>query len=217
MDPQQRLFLQTAWHALEHAGYAPLTTAPRNTAVFASCGIDGYLVHHLDGGGLKSPLDPGALFLTEVGNEKDYIATRVSYQLDLQGPSFTISSACSSGLVAIARAASELLMNPNCDMAVAGAASLTFPNLGYKYSEGLVSSSDGKVRPFDSNASGTLFGDAVGAVVLKPLAHAIEDGDTIYSVVSGQAITNDGQHKAAFSAPNASAQVHSYMCWCVLV
>ena len=105
----------------------------------------------------------------------------------------------------------------SCDMAVAGAASLTFPNLGYKYSEGLVSSSDGKVRPFDSNASGTLFGDAVGAVVLKPLAHAIEDGDTIYSVVSGQAITNDGQHKAAFSSPNASAQVHSYMRWCVLV
>ena len=206
MDPQQRLFLQTAWHALENAGYAPRSGTDFNTGVFAACGIDGYLVNHLDGGKpLKDASKPGQIFKTEVGNEKDYIATRVSYQLDLGGPSFTVNSACSSGLVAVAQAA-QAILSGDCDVAVAGASSLTFPNFGYLYSEGLVGSKDGHVRPFDAEASGTLFGDGIGAVVLKRMDHAIEDGDHIWGVVKGSAVTNDGREKAGYAAPSAKAQ-----------
>ena len=167
MDPQHRVFLEVAWSALEDAGYPPQSSpdGPR-TGVWAACGIDGYLVHHLKGGGLTTPLDPTNLFLTEVGNEKDYISTRVSYALDLGGPSMTVTSACSSGLVAVAQAAQSLIVGQT-DVAIAGASSLTFPNMGYCYEKGMVGSVDGHVRPFDEDASGTLFGDGVGAVVLK--------------------------------------------------
>ena len=167
MDPQHRVFLEVAWSALEDAGYPPQSSpdGPR-TGVWAACGIDGYLVHHLKGGGLTTPLDPTNLFLTEVGNEKDYISTRVSYALDLGGPSMTVTSACSSGLVAVAQAAQSLMVGQT-DVAIAGASSLTFPNMGYCYEKGMVGSIDGHVRPFDEGASGTLFGDGVGALVLK--------------------------------------------------
>merc|ERR1719326_929958 len=113
-------------------------------------------------------MDPNDIFLAEVGNEKDYIATRVSYMLNLQGPSMTVNAACSSGLVAVAQAA-QAINSGACDVAIAGASSLTFPNLGYLYQEGLVNSTDGYVRPFDTDASGTVFGDGVGAVILKRL------------------------------------------------
>lgn len=195
MDPQQRMFLQTAWHAVEAAGYAPRSGTPARTGVFAACGIDGYLIHHLEGGGLHDPLDPGRWFLTETGSEKDYIATRVAYQLDLGGPAFTVNSACSSGLVALASAAAALRAG-QCDMAIAGAASLTFPGNGYLYADGLVASEDGHVRPFDADASGTLFGDTVGAVVLKRLDEALRDGDNVLSIVRGYDVTNDGRQKA---------------------
>jgi acyl carrier protein len=110
MDPQHRLFMEIAWAAMEQAGYARSDNPYRDrTAVYAACGIDGYLVHHLNGGGLREPLDPGKLFLTEIGNEKDYIATRVAYRLDLGGPAVTVTSACSSGLVAVAQAAQALM------------------------------------------------------------------------------------------------------------
>ena len=210
MDPQQRMFLQTAWHAVESAGYAPRSGTPTRTGVFAACGIDGYLIHHLEGGGLHDPLDPGRWFLTETGNEKDYIATRVSYQLDLGGPSFTVNSACSSGLVALASAAASLRAG-QCDMAIAGASSLTFPGSGYLYADGLVASVDGHVRPFDAAASGTLFGDSVGAVVLKRLDEAQRDGDEVLAVISGFDVTNDGRQKAGYAAPNASAQRNSIL------
>ena len=141
LDPQQRLFLQTAYHALEDAGAAffkPPADTPnihefrrmkQRTGVYAACGIDGYLIHHLDGGGLKTPLDPAKTWTTEVGNEKDYISTRVSHQLNLGGASFTVNSACSSGLVAVAQALSSIRAG-QLDAAVAGASSLTFPNFG---------------------------------------------------------------------------------------
>ena len=132
MDPQHRTFMETAWAAVENAGYAPRTGTPDRTGVFAGCGIDGYLHVHQRGGALHDPLDPGGVFMTEVGNEKDYISTRVSYGLDLLGPSVTVTSACSSGLAAIAQAASSLATG-QCDMAIAGASALTFPNFGYLY------------------------------------------------------------------------------------
>jgi acyl-coenzyme A synthetase/AMP-(fatty) acid ligase/acyl carrier protein len=197
MDPQQRLFLQVCWHAMENAGYPPRSGSNFETGVYASCGIDGYLLNHLNGGQVlrEGTLDPASIFKTEVGNEKDYIATRVSYHLNLGGPSYTINSACSSGLVSVAEAVNAI-QEGRCDVAIAGASSLTFPNTGYLYSEGLVASPDGKVRPFDQKAGGTVFGDGVGAVVLKRLDDAKKDGDRIMAVVRGAAVTNDGRDKA---------------------
>ncbi len=206
MDPQHRLFMETAWSALEQAGYARADNPYRQrTGVFASCGIDGYLVHHLQGGGLHTPLDPGRLMLTEIGNEKDYIATRVAYQLDLGGPAISVGAACSSALVAVVQAA-QAIRDGQCDMAVAGAAALSFPNVGFCYEDGLVGSADGRVRPFDAAASGTLFGDAVGAVVLKRLDLAQADGDAVLAVIAGTGLSNDGRMKAGYTAPNPDAQ-----------
>lgn len=206
MDPQHRVFIEVAWSALEQAGYARRNNPYRQrTGVFAACGIDGYLIHHLEGGGLKDPLDPAGLFLTEIGNEKDYIATRVAYLLDLGGPAITVTSACSSALVAVAQAA-QSIMSGQCDMVIAGGSSITFPNFGYRYENGLVGSADGRVRPFDDAASGTLFGDSAGAVVLKRLDDAVEDGDHIWAVLTGFGVSNDGRMKAGYTAPSARAQ-----------
>ncbi|WP_038791944.1 alpha/beta fold hydrolase, partial [Burkholderia pseudomallei] len=206
MDPQHRLFMEVAWSALEQAGYARAENRYRTrTGVFASCGIDGYLVHHLQGGGLLTPLDPGRLMLTEIGNEKDYVATRVAYQLDLGGPAVSVGAACSSALVAVVQAV-QAIRAGQCEMAIAGASALSFPNFGFCYEDGLVGSADGHVRPFDARASGTLFGDAVGAVVLKRLDLAEADGDPILAVISGVGLSNDGRMKAGYTAPNADAQ-----------
>ncbi|KAK3239817.1 hypothetical protein CYMTET_50285 [Cymbomonas tetramitiformis] len=180
MDPQHRLFMEVSWEALESAGLAPRTGTPEDTGVFASCGIDGYLVHHLDGAPLKDPLNPLAILQAEVGNEKDYI------------------SAIATG---------------QCRAAVCGGASLTFPNMGYVYAEGLVSSSDGRVRPFDQMADGTLFGDSIGAVICWQLGEEQDqrrrgrhhDMD-ILAILEGSGVTNDGARKASFSAPNSAAQ-----------
>lgn len=206
MDPQHRVFIEVAWSALEQAGYARRNNPYRHrTGVFAACGIDGYLIHHLEGGGLKDPLDPVGVFLTEIGNEKDYIATRVAYLLDLGGPAITVTSACSSALVAVAEAA-QSVMSGQCDMAIAGGSSITFPNFGYRYEDGLVGSVDGHVRPFDDAASGTLFGDSVGAVVVKRLDDAVADGDHVWAVLTGFGLSNDGRMKAGYAAPSARAQ-----------
>ena len=121
------------------------------------------------------------------------------------GPSMNVNSACSSGLVAVAQAVQSIALG-DCDMAIAGGASISFPNMGYLYQEGLVGSVDGNVRPFDEAASGTVFGDAVGAVVLKRLDQAEADGDHIFAVIGGQSVTNDGRQKAGYSAPSATAQ-----------
>ena len=205
MDPQHRLFMQVAWGALEHAGYAPRSGTPSRTAVFASSGIDGYLVHHLEGKPLCDTLSPGDVFLGEVGNEKDYIATRVSYALDLMGPSLAVNSACSSALAAVAQAAQALLTG-QADMALAGGAALTFPGYGYVYEEGLVNSTDGVVRPFDAAANGTVFGDAVGAVVLKREADALADDDNILATLLGFGMSNDGARKLGYAAPGVAGQ-----------
>ncbi|KAL1526376.1 hypothetical protein AB1Y20_015089 [Prymnesium parvum] len=205
MDPQHRMFLQTAWAALEHAGYAPRSGSPARTAVFAAAGIDGYMIHHLEGLPLKDTLDPGTIFLGEVGNEKDYISTRVSYALDLMGPSLSVNSACSSALSAVAQAAGALLAG-QADMAIGGGCALTFPSHGYLFEEGLVHSIDGKVRPFDAAAHGTVFGDACGAVVLRRLADAAAHDDSIYAVIRGYGVTNDGARKAGYAAPGVAGQ-----------
>ncbi|KAJ9472607.1 PKTS1 [Diplonema papillatum] len=207
MDPQHRVFIETAWNAVENAGYAPKSGFERDerVGVFASSGIDGYLIHHLQGGALLKPLEPGNLFMTEVASEKDYIATRVSYLMNLRGPSMNVNSACSSALVAVAQACASIAVGES-DMAIAGGCSINFPNTGFLYQDGLIYSKDGYVRPLDETAAGTAFGDAVGAIVLKKLDRAVEDGDNIWGVIRGFGVSNDGSVKVGYSAPAAAGQ-----------
>ena len=205
MDPQHRLFLECCWHALEHAGYAPSQNGAR-TGVFAGSFLPSYLLHCLHGGGLMDPSNPGLAHLTEIGNDKDYLATRVSHLFNLRGPSLSVQTSCSTGLVAVATACQALLLG-QCDVALAGASSITFPQAGYQYLEGFVNSRDGQCRAFDAGASGTVLGDGVGVVVLKRLEDAEADGDHILAVIKGFAVNNDGNLKADYSAPSVQGQV----------
>ncbi|PBB30514.1 type I polyketide synthase [Mesorhizobium sp. WSM3868] len=203
MDPQHRLFLECCWKALESAGYAPSQHEGR-TGVFAGSSSPLYLLHHLKGG-LSDPTNAALAFLMELGNEKDYLASRVSYMLNLNGPSIAVQTSCSTGLVAIAVAAQSVAAG-YCDMALAGAASITFPQAGYQYVKNFINSSDGVCRTFDADANGTVLGDGVGAVVLKRLEDALAAGDPIRAVIKGCAINNDGHAKSSFSAPSARGQ-----------
>ncbi len=204
MDPQQRLFLESCWHALEHAGYAPDQQGAR-TGVFGGCFSPLYLLHNLAGGGFMDPTDPMGYHLTETGNDKDYITTRVSYLLNLQGPSVAVQSSCSTALSVVASAC-QALQAHQCDTALAGASSITFPQAGYQYVEGHINSKDGKIRTFDAKASGTILGDGVGVIVLKRLRDAVAAEDTIYAVIKGYATNNDGNQKAGYSAPSVKGQ-----------
>jgi len=203
MDPQHRLFLQSCYHALENAGIKP--GKGERTGVFGGSYSPLYLLHQLGGGGFMDPTDPMEYHLTETGNDKDYLTTRVSYMLDLQGPSIGVQTSCSTALSVISSACQSLELN-QCDIALAGASSITFPQGGYQYVEGHINSLDGKVRTFDEKASGTILGDGVGVVVLKRLDDALRDKDTIYSVIKGYATNNDGIEKAGYSAPAVKGQ-----------
>src|SRR5262249_35114463 len=141
-----------------------------------------------------------------VANDRDYVTTRVSYKLNLKGPSFNVQSACSTSLVGI-HLACQSLLNYQCDMALAGGASVRVPQkVGYLYQEGGMLSPDGRCRTFDARAQGTIFSSAVGVVTLKRLSDALTDGDTIYAVIKGSAINNDGALKVGFTAPSMDGQ-----------
>ncbi len=204
MDPQHRIFLECCWEALENAGYAPRRHGER-TGVFGGCYSPLYLLHYLKGGGMMDPTDPAEFHLTETGNDKDYIATRVSYLLNLRGPSITVQTSCSTAAAVVATACQSLLTY-QCDTAVAGASSITFPQAGYQYVEGHINSQDGKIRTFDAEASGTILGDGTGVVVLKRLPDALNAGDNILAVIKGFAVNNDGTAKAGYSAPSVQGQ-----------
>jgi len=203
LDPQQRIFLETSWHALEDAGYEP-ESYPGPIGVYAGCAISSYLDH------LHS--NPEFLALlgylqVYIGNEKDYLATRVSYKLNLRGPSFNVQTACSTSLLAVA-VASDALVSRQCDMALAGGVCVRVPQkAGYYFEPGGIFSPDGHCRVFDERAQGVVFGNGVGVVVLKRLADALADGDTIDAVVKGWAVNNDGSEKASFTAPGLRGQV----------
>jgi len=202
MDPQQRLFLQTAWASLEHAGYDPLTY-PGLIGVFGGMGLSTYLLFNLAGNPAVRESDTP---LAMLGNDKDFLSTRVSYHLNLRGPSITIQSGCSTSLVA-AHLACDSLLNFQCDMALAGGATIAVPQrTGYLYVPGGTASPDGHCRAFDADAGGTLFGSGVGVVVLKRLADAIEQRDTVYAVIKGSAVNNDGVNKVGFTAPSIEGQ-----------
>ncbi|MGH9361373.1 MAG: beta-ketoacyl synthase N-terminal-like domain-containing protein, partial [Thermoanaerobaculia bacterium] len=196
IDPQQRVFLACAWEAFEDAGYDP-ERAPRRVGVFGGARMNGYLGNVYSNPGLVGTV--GDLQL-QVANDKDYLATRVSYKLNLGGPSVTVQTACSTALVAI-HLASQALLTGECDLALAGGVGIRIPEVGYLYVDGDVNSPDGHIRAFDARAQGTVFGSGMGIVVLKRLADALADGDAVRAVVRGSAVTNDGAQKVGFTAP----------------
>ncbi|QEG38969.1 Phthiocerol synthesis polyketide synthase type I PpsE [Roseimaritima ulvae] len=209
MDPQHRLFLEICWQAMEDAGYVP-DAAPGRVGVFAGCHMNTYIFTRLAADAeLRAALAdsfPGGSLTAEISNDKDYIATRVAYQLNLRGPSVNVQSACSTSLVAIAQAC-ENLSSGACDMALAGGATVTFPQQqGYLHTEDSILSPDGTCRTFDAQACGTIFGDGVGAVVLKRLDDAVADCDAIYAVLRGWGVSNDGHDKRGYTAPSVSGQ-----------
>jgi amino acid adenylation domain-containing protein len=203
MDPQQRLLLEGAWQALESAGY-DAQAHPGRIGVFMSGRISDYFLGNLSSNpDLMARMNPLQLLF---GNDKDYLATFISYKLNLRGPSISVQTACSSSLVAV-HLACESVLNGQCDMALAGGISINLPQkTGYLHLEGGVLSADGHCRAFDAAASGTVHGSGMGMVVLKRLGNAIADGDSILAVVRGSAINNDGGLKVGYSAPSENGQ-----------
>ena len=204
MDPQHRVFLECAWEALEHAGWSP-DRFPGSIGVYAGSGMNSYLMFNL----LANPelmRSAGLFLLKQTGNDKDVLATRVSYQLNLTGPSMTIQTACSTSLVAV-HVACRSLLGHECDMALAGGVTIEIPHrTGYLYREGEILSRDGHCRSFDADATGTVFSSGAGVVVLRRLEDALADGDCIHAVIRGTAINNDGLRKAGYLAPSVSGQ-----------
>jgi len=202
-DPQQRVMLELAWHALEHAGYAPDRT-PGTVGVFAGSGMNTYLLGHLMAN--RALIEDTGLMGAAIGNEKDFLATRIAYKLNLEGPAVSVQTACSTASTAIYQAV-WALREGTCDTALAGGISIdTFQDRGYLFQEDGIQSPDGTCRPFDKDAKGTVGGSGGGFLVLKPLSRALADGDTIWSVIKGVAMTNDGAGKAGFTAPAVKGQ-----------
>ncbi|WP_437729975.1 type I polyketide synthase [Sorangium sp. So ce1335] len=203
MDPQHRLFLECAWEALERAAFVP--DAGRTVGVFAGAGLSTYLLYNL--ASRPDLFDADDSFQIMIGNDKDFLATRLSYLLDLRGPSVTVQTGCSTSLVAV-HLACQGLLGYQCDVAIAGGAAVQVPQrTGYRYQPEGIASPDGHCRPFDADAAGTIFGSGVGVVVLKRLSDAIADGDHIHAVIKGSAINNDGSAKLGYTAPSVEGQV----------
>ncbi|MEK7953722.1 non-ribosomal peptide synthetase/type I polyketide synthase [Luteolibacter soli] len=205
MDPQHRVFLECAWEAIEHSGYDP-GAYPGMIGVYAGLSLNTYLLHNLGKAKDLAKNYQVAEYQTMLGNDKDFLPVRVSYKLNLRGPSMTIQTACSTSLVAICQAATSLLTY-QCDMALAGGVSISFPQQrDYLYTEEGMVSGDGTVRAFDEKANGTVFGHGCGVVLLKRLSEAVADRDPILAVIKGWAVNNDGSDKIGFAAPGLNAQ-----------
>jgi acyl transferase domain-containing protein len=208
-DPQQRVFLECCWEALEAAGCDP---ASFNGAigVYAGSSFNTYLLRHVGGdrariGQFTSDFQVGS-YAELVGALPDFLATRVAYKIDLKGPAVTVASACSTSLLAVTQAC-QALLNNQCDMALAGGVSITLPQeRGYIATEGGLASATGRCRPFDAAADGTVFGSGAGVVVLKRLEDALASNDHIWGVICGFGVNNDGGSKAGFSAPSVQGQ-----------
>jgi len=209
MDPQHRVFLECAWEVLERAGYDPAHTKDA-VGVFAGCSMNTYFMHNLAVNRSFLETFTGGYqvgsYVTMLGNDKDFLPTRVSYKLNLRGPSINVQTACSTSLVAVCQACQSLLTD-GCDMALAGAVSITFPERrGYIPQEGGIVSEDGHCRPFDHRATGTVFGSGAAILLLKRLDDAIADGDQVLAVIRGFALNNDGSNKVGYTAPSVEGQ-----------
>lgn len=203
MDPQQRIFMEICWEALENSGYFP-QNGHYNIGVFAGSYNNTYYLNNVQHN--KKLVDQVGEFQVMSANEKDYIASRTAYHLNLKGPAVSVYSACSTSLLAIVQAV-ESLRKGQCELALAGGASINAPvNSGHLYQEGAMLSADGHCRPFDADSTGTLFSDGAGVVLLKSLRKAKEDGDHIFAVIKGVGVNNDGGDKGSFTAPSAIGQ-----------
>ncbi|MGK5739883.1 SDR family NAD(P)-dependent oxidoreductase [Micromonospora sp. URMC 103] len=204
-DPQHRLFLESCHTALEDAGYDP-SRYDGAIGVYAGTGGNTYLHRHVLRNRRVGGSPHGAVSIA-TGNSPNYVATNVSYRLDLRGPSLTVHTACSTSLVAF-HLACEALRNGECDMALAGGVNIELPHVGYLGMDGFTSP-DGRCRPFDAAANGTVWGSGAGVTLLKRLSDAIADGDPIRAVVLGNAINNDGAGKVGFTAPSVDGQMEA--------
>jgi len=204
-DPAHRLFLEVAYESLEHSGHTGYDEEG-TVGVFASSGASLYWMENLR----SNPQlieDMGEFLVRHTGNDMNFLATRLSYELDLRGPSINVQTACSSALVCVHMAAQSLISG-ECDMAIAGGSTVLLPQKrGYLYRDGEIMSPDGHCRPFDAQSAGTIFGSGAGSIVLRRLEDALADGDTIYGVVRGTAINNDGSQKIGYLAPSVEGQV----------
>ncbi len=207
LDPQHRHFMEVAWEALENAGHPP-ENFKGAIGVYAGCGMGSYFYFNL----CSNPdlvADTGMFLLRHTGNDKDFLATRVSHIFDLRGPSISVQTACSTSLVAVHYAV-QALLNGECDMALAGGVTIELPqNRGYLFTEGEILSPDGHCHAFDHRAQGTVFGSGAGAVVLRRLKDAVADGDHIWAVIKGSAVNNDGAAKAGYLAPSVEGQARA--------
>jgi amino acid adenylation domain-containing protein len=211
MDPQQRLFLECCWETFEDAGYDPLSY-PGSVGVYAGTSISTYFLSRIAAvpgfiqkytGGYQVDNYPQMM-----GNNPDFLATRVSYKFNLRGPSFTMQAGCSTSLLAVCQACQSLLTYQS-DMALAGGTSITLPQKrGYFYQDGGMGSADGHTRTFDADAQGTVFGSGVAVVLLKRLEDAVRDGDQIYAVIRGFGMNNDGSAKVGYTAPSVEGQAN---------
>ncbi len=207
MDPQQRLLLEVAWETFEDAGQ-PLGSSAKPIGVFTGLGgvVSSYFADRLP---FSADLPGYTGNLAHLGNDKDFPSTRISYKLNLTGPSINVQTACSTSLVAVHLACQAILAG-ECDMALAGAAAVRVPQcVGYTSVKGGILSPDGHCRAFDADAQGTIFGSGVGAVLLKELAAAVADGNHIYAVIRGSAINNDGADKVSYTASSAAGQARA--------
>jgi len=203
MDPQQRIFLEISRDVLEKTGHLP-EVYKGLTGVFAGSGNNSYYQHNV----VANPalINQVGSFQVMTVNEKDYISSRTAYELNLKGPAVSVFSACSTSLLAVSQAVESLRKN-QCDLAIAGGASISSPvKSGHLYQEGAMLSKDGHCRSFDASATGTVFSDGAGVVLLKTLTAAQRDGDTIYGIIKGTGVNNDGGTKGSFTAPSTEGQ-----------
>ncbi|HEX4066371.1 MAG TPA: SDR family NAD(P)-dependent oxidoreductase [Acidobacteriaceae bacterium] len=199
-DPQQRVFLECAWEALEHSGY---TGDGERVGVFAGVGMNTYFLQLLTNPAVMENVGGYQLMLA---NDKDFLATRAAYKLNLHGPAVVVQTACSTSLAAVHLACRSIL-DGECEMALAGGVSIPFPQgVGYPYIPGMILSPDGYCRPFDADARGTVPGRGAGVVILKRLSQALPDEDEIYAVIRGSAWNNDGAGKIGYTAPSIDGQ-----------
>ena len=203
MDPQHRLFLESCWELFEKSGYS-MEHYDGRVGVIGSTGFSGYLESHLLPN--RDLLQQVGSFQTQLGNDKDFIATRVSYKMGFTGASLSVSTLCSSAAVAI-HMARESLLNYQNDLVLAGGVNISVSNSdSLYYQEGGIGAGDGKCRAYDERASGTVAGSGLGIIALKRLEDAQNDGDTILAVIKGSAVNNDGSDKASYTAPSPEGQ-----------
>ena len=203
-DPQHRLFLEGSWELMERAGYNPIDYKGL-IGIYAGVSTSTYLINNILS--RKDIMNSVGDLQLMIGNDKDHLTAQVAYKLNLKGPCVTVQAACSTSLVAV-HLACESLLSGQCDMAIAGGITIKYPQLpGYKFQQGGLVSDDGHLRPFDGNATGTVYSNGMGIVLLKRLQDAINDGDQIYSIIKGTAVNSDGSSRVGYTAPGVDGQV----------